>query len=395
MLALREVYIVDGVRTPIGKFGRGLKDYSAVDLAAFSIRKLLERTGASPDGIELVLMGHVIRAGTGMNTARQAAIKAEIPVGVPAYNVDMVCSSGMASIITASAYIASGQYDVIIAGGMESMSSSPFLVSSKHRWGVRHFVLSKGKGEIYDSMVHDGLYDPLLGYVMGEEADITAKRYGAQREELDWIGYESHRRAAKAWEGPMERYVAPFPSNPPLEKDEGIKWDIKLEEVRAQQPVFSKEGLHTVFTSSQLSDGAAVVLLASREGLKRLGLEAKARVAGHALAAVDPVEFPVAPVHAVKKLLSRIGWSVEKVDFWENNEAFAVNSYLMNKLLGVPYERLNVHGGAIAVGHPLGMSGARITLELLNVLETKEGRRGVASICHGLGGATAIALEIP
>ncbi|MCS7107266.1 MAG: thiolase family protein [Acidilobaceae archaeon] len=392
---MKEVYIVDGIRTPIGKFGKSLKDYSAVDLAAFAMRKLFEKARVSPESVELVIMGHVIRAGTGMNTARQAAIRAGVPAAVDAFNVDMVCASGMSSIVTGAMYIKSGQYDVILAGGMESMSNAPFILHQKHRWGVRHFVLSRGKGEIYDAMVHDGLYDPLLGYVMGEEADITAKRYGAQKEELDWIGYESHRRAAKAWEGAMERYVAPFPSSPPLEKDEGIKWDITLEEARAQQPVFSKDGLHTVYTSSQLSDGASVVLLASKEGLKKLGVEGKAVISGHAYAATDPVEFPIAPVYAVRKLLSQLGWSVDKVDFWENNEAFAVNSYLMNRQLGVPYERLNVHGGAIALGHPLGASGARITIELLNVLETRGGRKGIASICHGLGGAAALALELP
>jgi acetyl-CoA C-acetyltransferase len=394
---LRNVYIVDGVRTPIGRFGRSLKDFTAVDLAAYAIKGLLNRTGIPPSSVELVVLGHVIRAGTGMNTARQAALKAGIPQSVDSMNVDMVCASGMAAIITGAMYIAGGSYDVVIAGGMESMSNSPFIIPASYRWGVRHFILSRGRGEVYDAMVYDGLLDPLLGYTMGEEADMTARKYEAPREELDWIAFESHMRAALAWKlGVMRRYVIPVVRDEKviLDYDEGIRGDLRLEDLRLLQPVFTKEGPHTVATSSQLSDGAAVVLLASDDAVRKLNLEPKARIVGHSYVGVDTWEFPVAPIYAVRKLLDSIGWSVDKVDFWENNEAFAVNSFLMNRMLGVPYERLNVHGGAIAVGHPLGASGARITLELINVLEVKGGTRGVASICHGLGGAAAIALEL-
>jgi len=394
---LRRVYIVDGVRTPIGRFGRSLKDYTAVDLASFTIKKLLERTGVEPSSIDFVVMGHVIRAGTGMNTARQAALKAGIPAWVDAMNVDMVCASGMAAIVTGAMYISSGGYDLVVAGGMESMSNAPFIIPSSYRWGVRHFILGRGRGEVYDAMVYDGLLDPLYGYVMGEEADMTARKYEAPREELDWIAFESHLRAARAWKvGFMRRYVEPFTWNGRvvLDRDEGVREDIRLEDLRQLQPVFTREGPHTVATSSQLSDGAAALLLASEDAVRKLGLEPKAVIAGYSYAAVDPQEFPIAPVHAIKKLLEVTGWSIDRVDFWENNEAFAVNSYLLNRMLGIPYERLNVHGGAIAVGHPLGASGARITIELINVLEVNKGERGVASICHGLGGAAAIALEL-
>lgn len=394
---MRNVYIVDGVRTPIGRFGRSLKDYTAVDLATFVIRKLLERTNVNPSDVEFVVMGHVIRAGTGMNTARQAALRAGIPGSVDAMNVDMVCASGMAAIITGAMYIAAGAYDLVVAGGMESMSNAPFIIPSSYRWGVRHFILGKGRGEILDSMVYDGLLDPLLGYVMGEEADLIARKYEAPREELDWIAFESHMRAARAWKlGLMRRYVEPFTVNGKviLEQDEGIRFDLKIDDLKLLQPVFTREGPHTVATSSQLSDGAAVVLLASDNAIKRLGLEPKARVVGYSYVGLEPQEFPVAPVYAIRRLLERVGWSIDKVDFWENNEAFAVNSFIVNKMLGIPYDRLNVHGGAIAVGHPLGASGARITIELINVLEVNKGLRGVASICHGLGGAAAIALEL-
>lgn len=393
---MREVYIVEGSRTPVGRFGKSLKDLSSVELMAHAMKGLMRKIDAR-DSVDLVVVGHVIRAGTGMSTARQASIKAGIPLHVDAMNVDMVCASGMAAVITASMYIASGAYDVIIAGGTESMSNAPLLIDSKHRWGVRHFILEKGRGELLDAMVVDGLIDPLLGHVMGEEADITARRYGAKAEELDWIAYESHARAYRAWsDGLMKKYVEPVMAGNKvvLDRDEGIRGDIKLEEISAQPYVFTKEGPHKVATSSQLSDGAAVVLLASREGLRKLGVEPKAKIVGHAYGATDPVEFPFAPIVAVRELLKKTGWSVDRVDFWENNEAFAVNSYLMNKFLGVPYERLNVHGGAIAIGHPLGASGARLIIDLLNVLEVRKGQRGVASICHGLGGAAAIAVEL-
>lgn len=393
---MREVYLVDGLRTPVGRFGKSLKDLSSVELMAHAINGLMKRVDAR-EHVELVVVGQVIRAGTGMSTARQAALKAGIPGHVDAMNVDMVCASGMAAIITGAMYIAGGAYDIVLAGGTESMSNAPFIISSKHRWGVRHFVLDRGRGELLDAMVTDALIDPIHGYVMGEEADITARKYGARAEELDWIGYESHMRAHKAWSsGVMRRYVDPVVvgNKVVLDKDEGVRSDMRLEEINVQPFVFTKEGPHKVSTSSQLSDGAAAVLLASREGLKRIGAEPKAKIVGHAYGATDPVEFPFAPVIVVKELLKKVSWSIDKVDFWENNEAFAVNNYLMNRFLGVPYERLNVHGGAIAIGHPLGASGARIVIDLLNVLESRGGQRGIASICHGLGGAAALAIEL-
>ncbi|MEM4426420.1 MAG: thiolase family protein [Acidilobaceae archaeon] len=394
---MREVYIVDGVRTPIGKFGKSLKNYKASDLASFVIRKLLNRTNLDPFSIDFVVMGHVIRAGTGMNTAKQAALRAGLSPNVAASNVDMVCASGIKAIITASLHIAVGDYDIAIAGGMESMSQAPLLLPASHRWGVRHLVLDRGLGSILDSMVYDGLTDVLNAALMGEEADNVAHRYGATKEELDWIGYESHRRASWAWtHGLFKKHVEAIVDNGNvvLEKDEGVRYDLKLEEAYASKPIFSPEGLHTPISSSQLSDGAAAVILASNEAVKKFRLEPIARIVGYSYVGIEPRDFPVAPVYAIRKLLSKIGWSIDKVDFWENNEAFAVNSFLINKLLGIPYDALNVYGGAIALGHPLGASGARITVDLLNVLETRNGIRGVVSICHGLGGAAALAIEL-
>lgn len=394
-MSQRRVFIVNGVRTPIGKFGRSLRDIPASDLAAFTIKKLLERVGLKPDHVEFVVMGHVIRAGTGMNTARQAALKAGIPSEVDAMNVDMVCASGMAAIITAYQYIRAGEYNLVVAGGMESMSQAPFIIPARARWGIRHLIGTKF--ELLDAMVYDGLWDVFLNKVMGEEADLTAKEYGAKRDELDWIAYESHMRAAKAWDsGWMKRFVEPFEYKGRilLEEDEGIRRDTTLEKLASLPYVFTEGGPHTAATSSQISDGAASLLLASEGAVRELGLKPLAEIKGFVYVGVEGWRFPYAPVVAINKLLTKLGWSVNDVDFWENNEAFAVNSYLLNKFLNIPYEKLNVHGGAIAVGHPLGMSGARITLELINVLKTHGGKRGVAAICHGLGGAAALALEL-
>ncbi|MEB3806591.1 MAG: thiolase family protein [Desulfurococcales archaeon] len=391
----KEVYIVDGVRTPIGKFGKSLRDIPAVELASFTIKKLIERTGIDPNQIDHVIFGHVIRAGTGMNTARQAAIKAGIPYPIDATTVDMVCASGMKAIIDAAQFIESGAFDIVLAGGMESMSNAPFTITSKIRWGVK--LVYKGFLPVRDSMVHEGLYDPIFDMIMGEEADDTAREHGATKEELDWIGFESHRRAAEAWDrGYMKRFVEPFEykGRVLLEVDEGIRRDTSLEKVKRLPPAFSENGFHTAATSSQLSDGAASLLIAGREKVEELGLKPIAKIVGWGVGAVDPRRFPYAPVVVVRELLKELGWSVDDVDYWENNEAFAVNSFLLHKHLGVPYEKMNVHGGAIALGHPLGMSGARITLELANVLSLHDGRRGVASICHGLGGAAALAIEL-
>jgi acetyl-CoA C-acetyltransferase len=391
----KPVYIIDGVRTPVGKFGRSLRDVPAVDLASFTIKKLLERTGVSSDQIDHVFFGHVIRAGTGMDTARQAAIKAGIPYGIDATTIDMVCASGMKAIIDSSQFIESGAFRLTIAGGMESMSNAPFTITSKIRWGIK--LVYKGYLPVRDAMVNEGLYDPIFDLIMGEEADQTAQEHGAEREELDWIGYESHMRAAKAWDsGYMDRFVLPFEYKGKvlLEQDEGIRRDTSLEKIRQLPPAFTEKGPNTAATSSQISDGAASLLVASEEAVKELGLKPLAVIKGWAIGAVDPRRFPYAPVITVKKLLDELGWSVQDVDFWENNEAFAVNNFLMHKYLNVPYEKLNVHGGAIAIGHPLGMSGARITLELINVLLVHGGKRGIASICHGLGGASALAIEL-
>ncbi len=390
----KPIYIVDGARTPIGKFGRSLREVSAVDLAAVTIRAALEKAGIEGGDVDLVIMGHVIRAGTGMNTAKHAALKAGLPEDVEGYNVNMVCASGMAAIIEAGMIIESGAADIVIAGGMESMSTAPFLVPPSIRWGVR--LIYSGSLEVKDSMVHDGLYDPINMKVMGEEADETAWEYEAPREELDMIAYESHARSAKAWDtGFMQKLVVPVVDRGRvlLDFDEGIRRDTSIDALSRLPPVFTPKGPHTAGNSSQLSDGAVSLIVASEEAVKRLGLKPKARLLAWSVSGVNPRRFPVAPIPAVRKLLDILGWSVSDVDYWENNEAFAVNSYIFNRELGVPYDRLNVMGGSIGVGHPLGSTGARLVLHLAYILDEFQAKRGVASICHGLGGAAAVAIE--
>ncbi len=388
-------YIVDMVRTPVGRFGKSLKDEHPAELAAYAARKLVERTGVDPSIIDFVVMGHVIRAGTSMDTARQVVLRAGFPLNIDGMTVDMVCASGMAAIITAYRMIKLGEADVVLAGGTESMSYAPIMLPSSARWGIRHLI--GRKAELVDAMVHDGLFDVFEGRVMGEEADLVAKKHGATRDELDWIAYESYRRAGEAWDkGYMKDYVVPYEKNGKvlLDYDEGVRRDTSIEKLSRIPPAFFPDGLHTAGNSSQLSDGAAVLLLMSEDKMRELGYKPKARILGYSFAGVETWRFPEAPIYAVRDLLKKTGLSVGDIDYWENNEAFAVSSWLMHHIAGIPYEKLNVHGGAIAIGHPLGMSGARITIELINVLEKHGGRRGVASICHGLGGAAALALEL-
>ncbi|PMP87748.1 MAG: acetyl-CoA C-acyltransferase [Caldisphaera sp.] len=388
------VYIVDGLRTPVGKFGGSLKDFHPADLAAYTLTSLINRVGISPKDLDMLIYGHVIRAGTGMDTARQVALKSGVPEYIDSMTVDMVCASGMNAIITAANYIQAGSFNLIAAGGMESMSYSPFLLGQNIRWGVKHLIGSQMN--LLDAMVYDGLWDVFQNKIMGEEADMTAKEYNADRDSLDKISYESHMRAAKAWDsGLMKDFVIPFEQNGKiiLDQDEGIRRDTSIDKLRKLKPAFSG-GFHTAGSSSQISDGAASLLIASEEKVKEMGLKPIAKIVGFAFHGVETWKFPAAPVGAISKLLDSIGWSIKDVDYFENNEAFAVNSFILNKELGIPYEKLNVHGGAIAIGHPLGMSGARITLELINVLKKHGGKRGVASICHGLGGASALAIEI-
>lgn len=394
---MSDVVIVGYVRTPIGKFGGALKDVHPAHLAAYVIRKALERAGAEPKVVDEVIMGHVLQGGFGQNIARQASLLAGLPVETSAYTVNRVCSSGMQAIIEGVREVKLGDAEVVVAGGVESMSMAPFVLPSSIRWGVK-MLFGARRMEVIDLMYFDGLTDPTSGKVMGEEADMVARERRAPREELDWIAYESHMRATRATEGKLFAEMEPLLGEElggvkvTLEKDEGIRPDTSLEKLARLSPVFTKEGPHTAGTSSQISDGAAAVVLTTLEKAKELGLRPIARILGYSWAMVEPWRFVEAPVKAVRRLLEKL--KVEEVDYFENNEAFAISSYIFTRDLGVPYDRLNPFGGAIALGHPIGASGARIITTLISVLKHYGGRRGIASLCHGTGGATALAIEL-
>ncbi|AAY80325.1 thiolase family protein [Sulfolobus acidocaldarius] len=388
------VYIVSAVRTPLGKFGGSLKDISPSELGSVVIREAVNRAKVDPKLIDIVIMGNVLRAGHGQDLARQASIKAGIPAKTDAYCVDMVCSSGMISTINAVQMIKSEDADIVVAGGMESMSRASFAIGSEIRWGTK--MLMNKSLDIIDTMIIDGLTDPFNFKVMGQEADMVAREHEITRRELDEVAYESHRRATIATEkGYFKDEIVPLNvDGRVVDKDEGIRADTTLEKLLQLKPAFGSDGLHTAGNSSQISDGAAALVFVSESAVRKFKLEPIARVLGYSWIGIESWKFPEAPIYSVKKLLDKINIPLSKFDYFENNEAFAVNNVLFNRYLGVSYDRLNVYGGAIALGHPIGASGSRILVTLLNVLRKMNGKYGIASICHGIGGSTAIAVEL-
>lgn len=394
---MKDVFIVAATRTPIGRFGGSLKDLSPIELGAHAMSSTLDRAGVQGEDLDLYIFGNVLRAGHGQLIPRQAAVKAGIPQSVNGYAIDMVCSSAMMTVMNAANSIRAGEADLVLTGGMESMSQAGFHLSYKARWGYKFLM---GPTEpLVDTMFHDGLTDPIENDGMGNETDRLASEYEVTREELDTVAYESHKRAAEATaSGFFRQEIAPIEiktrrETKILDADEGIRADTTLEALAGLRPAFSKEGALTAGNSSQLSDGAAALLVASQAAVEKHNLQPIAKVLGGAVAAGDSWRFVEAPVPAVQKLLGKLGKSLDDFDLVENNEAFALNSVLFHKVLGVSYDKMNVHGGAIALGHPIGCSGARIIVTLLNGLEATDGKLGLASLCHGTGGGTAIALE--
>ena len=394
---MREAYIVSAVRTPIGRFGGSLKDFSPIELGAHAMKAALKRAGVAGEDLDLYIFGNVLRAGHGQLLPRQAAVKAGIPQTVDGYAIDMVCSSAMMTVMNAATSIKAGEADLVLAGGMESMSQAGFYLSHRARWGYK-FMMEPSE-PLVDIMFHDGLTDPLLDEGMGDETERLALDYEVTREELDEVAYHSHMRAAGATEkGIFKKEIVPLEiksrkESKVMDADEGIRPDTTLETLARLRPAFSETGKLTAGNSSQISDGAAAVLVASEEAVEKHNLKPIARILGGAIAAGESWRFAEAPIPAVKKLLDRLGKSIEDFDLFENNEAFAINSVLFNKVLQIPYEKLNIHGGAIALGHPIGCTGARLIVTLLNGLEERGGKLGLASLCHGMGGGTAMAVE--
>jgi acetyl-CoA C-acetyltransferase len=388
------VVILSYARTPMGSFQGALAGASATELGATAVKAAVERAGVAPEQIDKIFMGCVLPAGLGQAPARQAAIGAGLPTSVEATTVNKVCGSGMQAAIFAHDMLASGSADVIVAGGMESMSNAPYLMK-KHRAGARI-----GHDSIYDHMMLDGLEDAYdAGRAMGTFAEDTAREYQFTREVQDDYAIESLSRALAAQKsGAFEREIASV-----LVK--GRKGDVVVTEdeqpargdpdkIRQLKAAFAKEGTITAASSSSISDGAAALILTRASVAEAKGLTPVARIVAHAAHAQEPARFTTAPVGAVKKLLAKTGWSVDDVDLFEINEAFACVPMAWMHDLGVPHDKVNVHGGATAMGHPIGASGARIITTLVAALQTRGGTKGVASLCIGGGEATAIAVEL-
>ncbi|MEW6431956.1 MAG: acetyl-CoA C-acetyltransferase [Myxococcota bacterium] len=389
----RDVVIVGAARTPIGAFQGALSSMSAPQLGAVAIKAALERAGVKPDLVEQVFMGHVLQAGVGQAPARQAARFAGLPDGTPCVTIHKVCGSGLQSVVNGYQVIALGEADVVVAGGMESMSNAPYL-SHQLRGGAR-----MGHVEFKDSMVSDGLTDAYDNIHMGLCAEACAADMKISRAAQDEFAIESTNRAIRAQkEGLFKNEIVPV-SVPQkkgdpvvVSEDEGPK-NAKPDKIPSLKPVFKKDGTVTAANASSINDGAAAVVLMSADKAKALGLLPLAKIAGHAAAARKPVEFTIAPTDAINKLLTKTGKAVGDVDTWEINEAFAVVSLANNQLLKLDPSRVNVRGGAVVLGHPIGASGTRILVTLLHTMKDQNFKRGVASLCIGGGEGIAMMVE--
>ncbi|MDE2957749.1 MAG: thiolase family protein [Bacteroidota bacterium] len=388
-----EVYVAAAVRTPMGRFGGAFKDLGPAELAAPVMRAAVDRAQLDPARLDLVIFGQVLGGGHGQLVPRQAARRAGLPDQVDALALDMVCSSGMVSIMTACAYIRAGMARVVLAGGMESMSQAGFVLSSRARWGYR-YVPGPGR-HVTDLLYRDGLSDPVTGEAMGVQAEKLAAEAGATRMEMDRIATESHKRAHAAAEG--HRFTSEIVPVETLKGymtcDEGIRPDTTAEALQALRPAFTQDGVLTAGNSSQISDGAAALLLAGRSTVDDYGLVPLARVRGAAVSAGEWWRFMEAPAEASRRALRQCGVETADIDLFENNEAFALSTLLYKRQLRLPGDKLNVHGGAIALGHPIGCSGARIVVTLLHALKTRDQALGLAALCHGTGGGTALVVE--
>ena len=391
-MKLKKVVIVSAKRTPIGKFMGGLSSVPAPKLGAIAIKGALKAIGLDANEVDEVYMGNVLQAGVGQAPARQAAIFAGIPDTVPCTTVNKVCSSGMKTIMMAAQAIALGDAETIVAGGMENMSLAPHIVPM--RTGVKF-----GGTQMEDVMQKDGLVDAFDQVAMGTYADATAIKHGISREEQDAFAVESYRRSATAWEsGVMQNEVVPVPVPQRRGDDLIISEDeeytnVMLEKIPKLRPAFTKEGTVTAANASTINDGAAAVIVMSEDRAKDLGLTPLATIEGYADAAQDPKWFTTAPAKALPKALAKANLSLDDVELFEFNEAFSVVGIANTKILGIETNKVNIQGGAVSLGHPLGCSGARIIVTLLNGMKQKNLKIGAAAICNGGGGASAMVFK--
>jgi len=391
---MTEVVIVAAVRTPIGSFGGSLKDISAVDLGSLVIKDAIERAGLEPEQVDEVIMGNVLGAGLGQNVARQMSVHAGVPVTVPAFTINKVCGSGLKAVQLAVQAVLCGDAEVVVAGGAENMSQAPYILPNQ-RWGSR-----MGNATVVDTMLRDGLTDGFEDYHMGITAENVAEQYGITREDQDSFALQSQKRAVAAVEsGRFKEEIIPVEipqrRGEPLvfDTDEFPRKDVSLEGLSKLRPAFQKDGSVTAGNSSGINDGAAAVVVMSAEKAKELGVPVLATIKSYASAGLDPKVMGCGPIYASRKALEKAGLTVADLDLVESNEAFAAQACAVAKELNLDLEKVNVNGGAISLGHPIGASGCRILVTLLHEMQKRDAKRGLATLCIGGGMGTALIVE--
>lgn len=390
---MKEVVIVSAVRTAMGSWGGALKDFSATQLGAIAIKEALNRAGIQPANVQEVLMGCVMQANLGQAPARQAARFAGLPDNVPCTTVNKVCASGLKAVMQAAQAIALGDADVVVAGGMESMSNVPYY-SENLRWGNKY-----GNVSLIDGLAKDGLTDVYHNYAMGNASDLCARECNISREAQDAFAIESYHRSQNAWtDGRFDAEIVPVEvpqrkGNPILFSKDEEPWNVKFDKIPDLKPAFAKDGTATAANSSTMNDGAAALVLMSRDKATELGLMPLAIIRGYADAEQAPEWFTTSPSLAVPKAVAKAGKKMEDIEYFELNEAFSTVGIVNTQKMALRPDQVNVNGGAVSLGHPLGASGARILVTLLHVLKQKQATWGAAGICNGGGGASAIVIE--
>jgi len=390
-----DIVIISGVRTPIGKFQGALSDVPAPKLGAIAVKEAVRRAGVDPASVDEVIMGNVVSAGLGQNPARQAALGAGIPSSVGAMTINKVCGSGLKAVGLAAQAILTNNSQIVVAGGMESMTNAPYLLLNARK-GYR-----LGNGALIDSMVQDGLWDVYNDYHMGNTGENVADKYKISREEQDEYSVNSHRKAVAAIkEGRFQDQIIPVevPGKKKgevvlFEKDEGPREDTTIEVLRKLKPAFKKDGTVTAGNAPSVNDGAAALVVTSARMAEKLGKKPLARIVAQATSGLDPAWVMMAPVDAIRQLWKKTGWSKDEVDLYEINEAFAVAAIAVTRELGLDLNKVNVNGGAVALGHPIGASGGRILVTLLYEMMRRDMKKGIAALCLGGGNAVGMAIE--
>jgi len=394
MSSIKQAVIISAVRTPVGKFLGALKSFKATDLGAIVVREAVKRAGCKPEDVDEVIMGSVIQAGLGQNPARQAALGGGLPNTVSAVTVNKVCGSGLKAIMMAAQGVALGDTEIVVAGGMESMSNAPYLVP-KAREGYR-----LGHGKMLDAIIQDGLWCAFDDQHMGCTGEVVAERFHVSRAEQDEYAVNSHRKAGAAinsgyFKDEIVPVEIPQKKGAPIifDTDEPVREDTSIESLGKLKPAFKEGGTVTAGNAPGVNDGASAVVVTSDERAKALGVEPMARIVGQATSGTEPQLVMMAPVEAIKKLLTKTGWSLNDVDLIELNEAFAVQAVAITRELNLDPEKINVNGGAVALGHAIGQSGSRILTTMLYELKRRDAHRGIAALCLGGGNAVAMAVE--